>query len=78
MTGNVNCWDVFYLFCKHTKPHPKNKFVVIVCFENIPMGFLINSQVNEFVKNRPSLLRCEVKILQQDHAFLSYDSYVDC
>lgn len=65
MPGNVSCWEVFYLFCKHTKPNPKNKFVV-------------NSHVNEFVKNRPQLMQCEVKILQQDHAFLSYDSYVDC
>jgi hypothetical protein len=54
------------LFCTHTKPFPKNKFIVIICFETTAMGFLINSQINQFVQKRPSLMPCEVKLEQND------------
>lgn len=78
MTASVNLWDVYYLFCTHTKPFPKHKFIIIVCFENTPMGFLINSQINQYVQSRPKLMPCEVKIEQHEHQFLSHDSFVDC
>jgi hypothetical protein len=80
MTSTINYWEVYYVVnCQHTKPQPKNKYVIIACFDdNIPMGFLINSKINEFIKKRADLMKCEVEILQQDHSFLSYNSYVDC
>jgi hypothetical protein len=78
MTATVNLWDVYYVFTTHTKPFPKNKFIVIVCFETNPMGFLINSRINQFVQKRPRLMPCEVKIEQSSHTFLAHDSFLDC
>lgn len=78
MAVSIELWQVYYLFCNHTKPLPKYKFVVIACIDDTPMGFLINSKINQFIYRRPKLLVCEVKLEQIDHDFLSYNSYLDC
>lgn len=70
-------WSVYHLFCRHTHP-PKNKFVAIVCHEAEPMGFVINSRLNPFTQKRSHLLACHAPLLQNDHNFLAYDSWLDC
>jgi len=75
----ISKWEVFYVpSCRHTKPTPKPKFVVIVYVNLSPHGFLINSIINNFILNRSYLLPCEAQILASQHSFLNYDSYVDC
>ncbi|MEO1256804.1 MAG: hypothetical protein AAFY41_18220, partial [Bacteroidota bacterium] len=75
MADTVELWQVYYLFCKYTKPTPKNKYIAIMCFDDqIPMGILINSNIHPFVKARNHLMPCEVKLEQASHNFLSYDS----
>lgn len=64
--------------CRHAKPNPKNKYVVIAYIDPTPHGFFINSIINTFIKKRPYLLACEAKIISSQHNFLRYDSYVDC
>ncbi len=72
-------WEIFYVqFCRHTKPNLKDKFVLIAYIDPSPYGFLINSKVNRYIKNRPYLLCCEAKIIAVEHEFLNYNSYVDC
>jgi hypothetical protein len=72
-------WQVYYLFCRHTKPSPKYKYITIVCVNNSQyIGFLINSRINSFVQRRAHLLPCEVLVPVSEHSFLSYDSYIDC
>lgn len=72
-------WQVYYLFCHHTKPYPKNKYVVVVYVDiGFCLGFLINSRINQFIQERDHLLPCEVLIEHSQHLFLAYDSYVDC
>lgn len=78
MAERVELWQVYHLYCRHTKPLPKYKYVVIVCTEPTPMGFLVNSKINQFIIERPKLLVCEVKIEPAQHSFLSHTSYVDC
>lgn len=39
---------------------------------------IINSRINEFIKDRPHLLKCQVKIDKASHSFLEYDSTVAC
>lgn len=76
---NVEPWQVYYVTnCVHTKPHPKNKFVMIACIDEYPMGFLINSRINLYVQNRPNLLVCQALISRSRHSFLHHDSYIDC
>ena len=72
-------WEVFHMpSCRHAKPAPKDKFIVIAYGNPSPHGFFINSRINNFIRNRPDLLSCEAEILASQHPFLRYDSYVDC
>jgi hypothetical protein len=42
-------------------------------------GFLINSEIHQYIKDRPALRACQVDIAQIDHpTFLDRDSYADC
>ncbi|CAD5949645.1 hypothetical protein [Planktothrix agardhii] len=72
-------WEIFYVkSCRHTDPDPKDKFVLIAYIEPSFYGFLINSKINKYLKNRPYLLCCEAEIIAIEHDFLDYNSYVDC
>jgi hypothetical protein len=72
-------WHLYFVQnCRHTRPAPKNKFVVIVHTDNAALGCLINSNLTNWLRNNPHMLVCEVNILASEHSALSYDSYVDC
>jgi len=72
-------WEIFYVkSCRHAKPNPKDKFVVIAYIHPIPHGFFINSKINSYISNRAYLLSCEAIILSTQHTFLVHDSYIDC
>jgi hypothetical protein len=72
-------WEVFYVkSCRHAKPNPKDKFVLIAYTTPFPHGFFINSKINSYIANRYYLLPCEAIILSDQHSFLVHDSYVDC
>jgi hypothetical protein len=40
--------------------------------------FLINSEVTEYKKTRPDLMAGQLEIDAASHAFLNYDSWLDC
>jgi len=69
--------SILYLSCSFTTP-PKEKFVVLVSLDPEPVVFMINSEISRWLQDRPALRDCQVTIHQQDHLFLSYDSYIDC
>lgn len=72
-------WEVFYIpNCRHAKPQPKSKFIVIAYINPSPHGFFINSEILNYIRNRPALIECEAPILARHHSFLHHDSYVDC
>jgi hypothetical protein len=72
-------WQVYLVAnCRHAKPIPKTKFVVLACEDGDWHGFFINSAIRNFILNRPTLHQCEALIAAHEHAFLSRDSYVDC
>ncbi len=71
-------WHIYHVVnCRHSTP-VKDKLVVIACFSVKYMGFLINSDINTFVKKRPQLLICEVAVKASDYQCLAHDSYVHC
>jgi len=76
----IEQWQVYHVQnCRHAKPAPKDKFVVVACLDNsVPYGFFINSLIGNYIQKRPLLLVCEARILQAEHSFLAYDSWVDC
>lgn len=74
-------WQFYFVRnCRHTKPKPKSKHVVIVCRDGEDYyGFLVNSEIRPFIINRPELFYCQVLIKQSDYpTILEHDSYVDC
>lgn len=72
-------WYIYHIKkCRHTKPKPKDKFVIIACIDTNPWGFFINTEINQFILKRPELLACQVHIKVASYKFLDYDSYVDC
>ena len=71
-------WHIYHVKnCRHTTP-PKNKYVVIVCLNPNPYGFLINSEIAPFIQKRPNLLSCQVSITAERYGFLDHNSYVNC
>ena len=72
-------WCIYHVKnCSHTRPVPKDKFVVIVCRDSTCMGFLINTRIHPFILKQPELLKSQVKIKVSDYNFLDYDSHIDC
>lgn len=55
----------------------EKRFVVVHVDEHI-VTCIINSSVSTFLKNRPDMLRCQVSISANSHAFMDHDSHVDC
>ena len=73
--------DIWRIYHVRNSPHTtptKDKFVVIVCIDNTPLGFFINSNIHPYVQNRPKLLECQILIRASDNWFLNHDSYIDC
>lgn len=73
-------WNIYHIEnCRHTRPAPKSKFVVIVCSSDSKFrGFLINTRIHPYIKARPELLVCQALIDVASHSFLNSDSYVNC
>jgi len=69
--------NIFHLFCDFTKP-PKNKYLLLICVDPEPLFFIINSEINEYVRKNKHLLNCQVSLPQAEHDFLIRDSYIDC
>ena len=62
-------------FPEITKP----KFLVLVATDDPEfLTFIVNSEINPFIKKRPYLLQCQVTIDADAHAFLKTDSHVAC
>jgi hypothetical protein len=71
-------WRVYRIKkCRHTHP-PKDKFAIIVCTDLECMGFLVNSEINQFTAKKPQLLQCQIPLQKADYHFLFYNSYLDC
>jgi len=72
-------WYIYHVEkCSHAKPKPKDKFTAIVCKDLNCMGFLINTEIRPFIRNKPDLLKCQVKIKATHYRCLNHDSYIDC
>jgi len=74
----VALWHIYHVNeCRYRDP-PKGKFVAIVCANPNPYGFLINTGISNYVKNRPQFLAGQVSIKAIRYSFLRHNSYVDC
>lgn len=75
----ITCWQIYRVSnCQHAKPDPKDKFVLIVSASAGEFyGVFINSDIRGFIRNN-GLMVCEVQIHRSQHAFLQWDSWIDC
>lgn len=80
MGGVAELWWIYHLrCCSYTRPEPKPKLVVIVCRDDYARGFLINSEIDVWIRISEWKLASQVPILAVDHSrCLDYNSYVDC
>lgn len=81
LIADIKLWNIYFVpLCRHTKPEPKDKFVVVAAIDgNHIYAFMINSLIRPYILNRPDLMACEAKIFQLEHDFaLNHDSYIDC
>lgn len=57
----------------------KPKFLILVAIDDPEyLSFLINSEINPFIANKPDLLQCQVSIDANSHDFLDHDSHIAC
>lgn len=57
----------------------KPKFLVLVATDDPEyLTFIVNSEINPFISNRPHLSQCQVSIDAANHPFLDYDSHIAC
>ncbi len=74
----ITPWRIYHVKnCRYTTPR-KDKFVVIVCLNPNPYGFLINSKIARFIKRNPDLRSSQVSITANKYGFLEHDSYINC
>jgi len=77
MGGRLHIGAILHLYCSFTRP-PKDKFLIVVCLDPKPLLVFINSRINALVQSNPDLAQCQVLIDAENHAFLDYDSFIDC
>lgn len=57
----------------------KEKYLVLVDDDDPDyLTFLVNSEINPFIANRPHLNQCQVAIDATNHDFLDHDSHIAC
>lgn len=62
-------------FPQVTKP----KFLVLVTNDDPDyLTFIVNSEVSNFIQNRPDMMQCQVAIDAENHPFLKRNSYIAC
>jgi hypothetical protein len=55
----------------------EKRFVVLFVDEQT-VTCVINSTVSGFIRRRADLLRCQVLMRSESHAFMDHDSHIDC
>ena len=57
----------------------KEKYLVLVADDDPDyLTFLVNSEINPFIANRPHLHQCQVSIDVASHDFLNHDPHIAC
>lgn len=56
----------------------QEKRFVILSVTDEAFTCVINSEISNFITNRPHLAACQVPIDQASHPYMSWDSHVDC
>lgn len=71
----IEVGGIYLLAVTFTRP-PKDKFCL--CATADPWLFLVNSELNRFIEDRPDLRAQQVTLPRAGHPFLRQDSWIDC
>lgn len=79
LTAQLTPGTILHLFCPFTDPQ-KNKYVILAHVGSETLCFIINSEINSYLKNRPWLAKCqiELKVTKKQYSFLKHNSIASC
>jgi hypothetical protein len=69
---------VIKLFRRMDDGRMHEKRFVVLHVDDHTTTCVINSEINQFIRARPALLRCQVLMHGAQHDFMDHDSHVDC
>lgn len=69
---------VIKLFRRMDDGRIHEKRFVVLHVDDHTTTCVINSEISQFIRNRPALLRCQVVMRGAQHAFMDHDSHIDC
>lgn len=69
---------VIKLFRRMDDGQIHEKRFVVVHVDTHTTTCVINSEVSQFIRTRPALLRCQVRMQVAQHDFMDHDSHIDC
>ena len=77
---SIRLWHVYLCPACNLSTPPKDKWVVTVgrAGKDKIYGFFINTEINSYLRRSEELLQLQIPILHGEHAFLKYDSYINC
>jgi len=69
---------VIKLFRRMDDGQLHEKRFVVLHVDDHTITCVISSEISQFIRTRPALLRCQVLIQSAHHDFMDHDSHVDC
>jgi hypothetical protein len=69
---------VIKLFRKMDDGRLHEKRFVVLHVDDHTITCVINSEISQFIRTRPALLRCQVRVRATEHDFMDHDSHIDC
>ena len=76
--SKLSAGSVIRVKCDFTIPAPKEKLLVILCSEPEVLVYVINSEINPFIRGNQDLLQCQVEIVAEKYDFLHHNSFINC
>lgn len=75
--ARLSTGTIIRVHCDFTDP-PKAKLLLVLCTEPEVLVYVVNSEVNRFIKNRDELMKCQVTLRKANYDFLAHDSVINC
>ena len=66
------------LRCEQPVAEKIKRHVLIAATAQRSIAFLINSNISQFLRGKPELLRRQVLMTQAEHPFMQHDSFIAC
>lgn len=75
---NISLGKTLLIEVPHFNLPYKKYWIIVATNEKYVAGVIINTEINTNIVWNDELKKLHLLIKQQEHSFLSYDSYIDC